>query len=340
MKVLFIGGNGNISWQCTQQALEHGHDVWQLNREQSVLTRRKVQTEVKKIKADIRETEKIKRLMENCFFDVVCDFICFNEEQAQKDIEVFRKHTKHFVFISSESVYKRESYNIPYKENSDRYDLYTCDSSYICGKIKAENTFMEAYKNEGFPVTIIRPAYTYDTIFPISIGHNCFTAAELIKRGYPLLIAGDGCNLWTFTHSSDFASAFIGLIENPDTIGKQFHISTEEWLTWNEQSDIVLRTLQAEKSGIFHVPFEAALELSDIQPREMMFQRMWHNIYCVDKVKEYVSNWSARVPFEDGIQKTVNWLNENKNHKRYVDNLANELMKIYGKYGIEIDEKM
>lgn len=334
MKILFIGGNGNISWYCTQKAIMRGHEVWQLNREQSVVTRRGVQPEVHKLRGDIHQSAQIRTLLDGCHFDIVCDFICFDAEQAQNDISIFKDKTNHFVFISSESVYKRISRNIPYTELSEKYDLDSCDCRYILGKIKAENAFIKAYKEQNFPVTIIRPAYTYDTIFPISVGHNCYTAAELILKGFPLLIAGDGTNLWTFTHSSDFAEAFVRLIENPDTIGESFHISTEEWLTWNEQSEIILRALNSKKSGVFHIPFEDALQLEDIQPKEMMYQRMWHNIYCVNKVKEYVPNWSTKVCFEEGIQKTINWLNEDIHHKRHVDRLEEAIMNIYRKYRV------
>lgn len=337
MKILFIGGNGNISWYCTQEAIKHGHEVWQLNREQSLSTRREIQKEVHKLKGDINESENIKRLLEGCYFDVVCDFICYNGEQAKQAMEIFKNRTKHFVFISSEAVYKRVSYNIPYKETSEKYDMDLSECKYIRGKLEAEQVFEEAYKEREFPITIIRPAYTYDTIFPTSIGHNCFTVADLIMKGYPLLVAGDGTNLWTFTHSSDFARAFISLIELPDIKGEVFHISTEEWLSWNEQSEIVLNALGMDKSNIFHVPFQDALKLEKIQPKELMYQRMWHNIYCVDKVKNYVPDWSAKVSFEEGIQKTIRWLEAKQGRKRYIESLKKEIMNIYTYYGVSKD---
>lgn len=334
MKILFIGGNGNISWQCTQKAIERGHDVWQLNREQSIKTRRKVQTEVHKIKADIRKVDEVKKVLEHSHFDIVCDFICFNEEHAQNDIEIFSKITDHFVFVSSESVYKRNSKNIPYTEESKKYDMDKCDCEYIYGKLVAEKTFLKANEEQHFPVTIVRPAYTYDTIFPISVGHNCYTAARLILEGYPLLIAGDGNNLWTFTHSIDFANAFVPLIENRDTIGECFHISTDEWLTWNEQSELVLKALEVEENRMIHVPYDYALTLDDIQPREMMFQRMWHNIYCTKKIKDYVPGWKATISFEEGIRKTSDWLNEEEIRKRFVPRLEKSLLEIYRKLGV------
>lgn len=336
MKILFIGGNGNISWYCTQTAIDRGHEVWQLNREQSVLTRREVQPEVHKIKGDMREVEQIKRLLEHAFFDVVCDFICFNAEQAKADIEIFRKKTNHFFFISSESVYQRDDRlnPPPYTEQSKTYDADACGCDYIAGKMGAEAVFRNAYAEEKFPVTVVRPSYTYDTIFPVSIGHNCFTAPSLILEGYPLLIAGTGKNLWPFTHSSDFARAFIRLAEIPESVGECFHISTDELLSWNEQSEIVLKALRAESSGVFHVPYQDALGFNKIQPREIMVQRMCDTRLSVGKLREYVPDWSASVPFEAGIQRTVRWLEERPVHKRKVERIADALHEIYGKYNI------
>lgn len=335
MKILFIGGNGNISWHCTQLAIERGHEVWQLNREISVVTRRRVQPQVRKLKGDMREVEAIKVLLEHCSFDVVCDFICYNGEHAKHDVEIFRDKTKHFMFVSSDSVYKRDPLKNTdfYTEESEKYGA-SCGCDYITGKLDAEQVFMEAYHQTGFPVTIIRPSYTYDTIFPISIGHNCFTAPELILKGYPLLIAGDGNNLWSFTHSSDFAAAFIGLAENPDTIGASFNIATEEHISWNEQSDLVLRVLGAQASGVFHVPFEDALTLEKIQPKVMMIQRMRNNFICVKKMKEYLPDWAAKISFEEGIQKTVGWLNEDSRHKRHVESIYKALIAVYERCGI------
>ena len=335
MKILFIGGNGNISWHCTQTAIERGHEVWQLNREISVVTRRRVQPQVHKLKGDMREAEAIKALLEHSSFDVVCDFICYNGEHAKHDVEIFHDKTKHFIFISSESVYKRNP-GIDtefYTEDSEQYDT-SCECEYIIGKLEAEQIFMDACRQRGSPITIVRPSYTYDTIFPVSIGHNCFTAPELILKGYPLLIAGDGDNQWSFTHSSDFAAALVGLAENKDTVGTSFNIGAEERLSWNDQSALVLKALGAEASGTFHVPCKDALTLEAIQPRVMMFHRMRNNSSCVEKVKTYVPGWAPKVSFEEGIQKTVRWLNEDARHKRHVDQIHNALMAVYERYGI------
>lgn len=332
MKILFIGGNGNISWYCVQKALERGHDVWELNRAQTLSTRRKIQKEVNKITADIHNKKAMNLILADSQFDIVVDFICFNRQDALNDIELFAHKTKHFVFISSEAIYKRAGKNLPFKENCEVNALDKV-SKYIGGKIEAEEAFMTAYRNVGFPVTIVRPSYTYDTIVPVSIGHNCFTAPNLFLQGYPALIAGDGTNLWSFTHSKDFANAFIPLIEQRETIGQAFHITTNEWLSWNEEMEILFNALGIKEYRSIHVPYKEALELDYFQPKDLMGQRMWHNIYDTSKVREYVPDWKAKISFEEGIKETIEWLFLSDVHRRINPNHESELKRLYKLYG-------
>lgn len=331
MKLLFIGGNGNISWYCVQEAIKRKHDVWELNRSQTLGTRRDIQIEVHKLTADIHNIDQVKKLLEGAYFDAVIDFICYNEKDALEAIDIFKDKTAHFFFISSEAVYKRAGKNLPFNENCEQNDPEQIDA-YVSGKIRAEMAFKKAMHEDDFPVTIIRPAYTYDVIVPVSIGHNCFTAPTKYLEGKPALIAGDGTNIWAFTHSKDFAKALIPLIENPDTVGEAFHIATDEWLSWNEEMEILFRALGIPSYTAIHIPYEEALLLNYFQPRDLMAQRMWHNIYDTTKVKDYVPGWKAKVSFEEGIAETIKWLNEKDIRRRFNVKHSDELDKLYSKY--------
>ncbi|MDR2439554.1 MAG: NAD-dependent epimerase/dehydratase family protein [Planctomycetaceae bacterium] len=332
MKVLFIGGNGNISWYCVQESLQMEHEVWILNRNATSKTRRDIQPEVHKLNGDIRNRNEITNLLKNKTFDVVADFICYNKEHAELDIELFRDKTKQFIFISSESVYKRESKNLPYQENCPQNDPFS-SCSYIAGKILAEQTFLKAYQTFRFPVTIVRPGYTYDTIVPVALGGNCFTAPNRFIHGKPVLIAGDGTNLWTFTHSSDFASAFVKLLGNRITIGEAFHITSDEWLTWNEMTHILLDTLNIKYPQYIHIPFQAVLHSKlAVNQKDMLYQKMWHNIYDLSKIRQLIPDWKIKVPFKQGIKQTIDWLYEDKIRCRINTNLDELLEELTIKY--------
>lgn len=331
MKILFIGGNGNISWYCVQKAIERGHDVWELNRSQTVRTRRDIQPEVHKITGDIHKVREIKTLLEGSYFDVIIDYICFNEHDAIDAIDIFRGKTGHFVFISSEAVYKRACHNLPFSEDCIQNNPEQM-GAYVGGKIRAEKIFRDAMAEDGFPLTIIRPSLTYDVIVPVSIGQNCFTAPSKFLEGKPALIAGDGTNLLSFTHSKDFASAIIPLVENMDTVGEAFHIATDEWLSWNEEMKILFDVLKIHPFSAIHIPYEEALLIDTFQSKDVVAQRMWHNIYNTSKVKEYVPGWKAKISFEEGIGETIKWLNEKRERKRISDVYSKALDNLYVKY--------
>lgn len=329
MKILFIGGNGNISWHCVQKALDIGHEVWELNRSATLSTRRQIQPQVHKLTCDIHNLFEVKKLLKDLNFDSVCDFICFNEQQAQEAIELFKNKTNQFIYISSEAVYLRKTSNLPFKENCEQYNPEKI-CSYISGKIKAEQVFKTSYEKEQFPITIVRPAYTYDTIVPTPIGQNCYTATKRLLDGFPALVAGDGENLNTFTHSADFANAFIHLIGNKKCIGQDYHISSDEWLTWNDEIRILIENLQIKRK-IINIPKQEALQLPFFE-KDLMYQKMWHNIYDNSKIKRIIPNWTAKKSFSEGIQETITWLNENPIHKRINKNFDKIFDELYSKY--------
>ena len=338
-KILFIGGNGNISWYCVKQALAAGHDVWLMHRGETLATRRTIQEGVHVIHCDARDLTRATSALKGMFFDVVCDFICYNESHALLDIELFQGRTRQFIFISSVVVYRRETQYLPFTEEAPKWQ--DSDYNYATDKIMAERVFMRAHRENDFPITIIRPAHTYDTIVPVPLGHNCFTAPQRYLEGKPMLIAGDGTNLWSLCHSSDFAKALIGVFNHQGTIGEDFHIAGEEWLTWLDIADILLQTLGVTKLEYVHVPVKDILELEVLPTKNMAIsylgkafrgQRMWCDIYDNSKIKSVVPGWSCETSFRSGIKQTFDWLFENEARRRFNSELDLLLENLTVKY--------
>lgn len=332
MKILLIGGYGNISWHCASLALELGHEVWILNRAATRNTRRPPPAGVREIHVDMRDAGAVIAALGRMEFDAVADFICFNADQAQADIDIFGNRTRQFIFVGSDVVYEKRAANLPFREDCPQV-APEISGEYVRGKALAEKAFLSAWKNDGFPATVVRPSYTYDTIFPVSLGHNCFTAPTRYLKGKPVLIAGDGNNIWSFTHSSDFARGFVGLLGNSAAIGESFHIATEEWLTWNEAIDIILDALGVRNPRIVHIPVEDVLRSEFGRQPDLMFSRIWHNIFNVDKIKKFVPGWRARTPFSRGIRRTLAWLYENDAHRRFDPNIDRMLEELTLRYG-------
>jgi len=330
MKILFIGGNGNISWHCATKSQQAGHEVFILNRGATVKTRRPCPINVKHIYADMRDAASVKNALKGMNFDIVADFICYTPEQAHIDINLFRNITKQFIFISSTANYQRTFCKYPITESTP---LYNPCWEYAQNKIDCEKIFLDFYEKENFPITIVRPGHTYDTIIPDAVGNGDWTIAKRMIEGKPVVIHGDGSTLWTVTHSEDFARAFIKLFNNPAAIGEAFHITSDEWLTWRQISEIVALTLGAPKPRFIYVPSEIIAQLNPLIGKGLLGHKTWCDIYDNSKIKSIAKGWQANIKFEQGIQRTIDWLKADNNRQRvnsdlnlFLDNLCKRYM--------------
>lgn len=331
MNILFLGGNGNISWHCVQQALGKGHAVTEWNRGMTRATRRTVQPEVEQLIGDINNEEEARTILGDRSFDVICDFICFDDQQAKERIHLFAGRTKQYIYISSEAVYRRESRYLPFREDTPQYGTDIRDS-YIAGKVRAERSFRESWEKLGFPVTIVRPGYTYDTIIQVPIGQNCFTAPNRFLSDYPLLMLGDGENLCAPMHSRDFAKAFVALIGNPVTIGEDYHIAGEMLITWREMAEELLLALGLPKGNIVFIPRAEGVRITSFYSEIVNRQHMWHYIFDNRKIKSIAKGWRQQITFREGIAETVQWLMEEPVRRRINPRVDAELEKLYQIY--------
>lgn len=331
MKILCVGGYGNISWSCSTLAREHGHEVWLLKRAETRKTRRPPPDGVGEIHADVRSPVAVAAALAGKTFDTVVDFICFDADQARNAVSLFEGRTGHYVFISSDVVYERKTRNLPFTEDCPKGDPAVTDA-YVAGKILAEEVFLAAWRENSFPVTIVRPGYTYDTIVPVAVGGNCFTVPSRYLAGKPALIMGDGIPLRTATHSSDFAAALVGLLGNSAAIGEAFHIAGDEWLTWNDMTDMLLDALGVRNPRIVHISTADVLASKLNRQPTVLAQKAWHNIFDNTKIKRFVPGWKAKIRFAEGIRRTLDWLYENDVHRRFDPALDAVLEELTQKY--------
>ena len=212
MKVLFIGGTGFISAAVSRQAIAKGLDL-------SVLNRGLRQVDLpggRRVKADIRQVNEVRAALQDMPFDVVVDWIAYTPEDIERDLALFQGRVKQFVFISSASAYQKPPTHYLITESTPLHNPFW---NYSRNKIACEERLMRAYRDEGFPITIVRPSLTYDPNFPIAIGGwGCFTLADRLKKGRPIIVHGDGTALWVVTHAEDFGRGFLGLLGSEQAI--------------------------------------------------------------------------------------------------------------------------
>ena len=217
MKILFIGGTGTISMAVSKLLLSQGHTLYLLNRGNRNLS---LSGDLVELKADVNDESRVKELIKELHFDAVADFIAFEPPQLERDYRLFKGKTDQFIFISSASAYQKPLADYRINEGTPLANPYL---EYSRNKIACEDYLMKLYREEGFPVTIIRPSHTYDERSVPMGAHGKNGSYAIVKRmleGKPVLIHGDGTSLWTLTHNSDFAVAMAGLIGNIHAIGE------------------------------------------------------------------------------------------------------------------------
>ena len=348
MKVLFVGGNGNISWHCVEASIALGYEVTILLRGATRLTRRAPNPLTKIIYCDIRNADEVTSALVDLKYDVVCDFLCYSEEHARAAYKLFKGKVGQYIFISSVVVYKRPCSSLPFKENSIKYS--GSEYPYASDKLAAESYFISKFRDEGFPVTIVRPAHTYDTIIPSPLGHNCFTAVDRYLRGLPILIAGDGTNLWSLCHSADFAEGLLSLFGCTSSIGEDYHITGDEWLSWLEISSQISDVLSLDNPRVIPVPAAEVLKIQVPPSKNLAIsylgkafkgQRMWCDIYDNTKIINVSKGWKCKIKFREGFRMTIDWLNEDPVRKRInseLDAILEDLTVRFDYLGYNLNE--
>lgn len=318
MKVLFIGGTGFISTAVSRLAVEKGMELYLLNRGLRSIDIPGSHSVI----ADIHDRQSMLSALQNMQFDVVVDWIAFTPEDIERDLSVFKGCTKQFVFISSASAYQKPPSHYLITESTPLYNPYW---DYSQNKIACEDRLMQAYREEHFPITIVRPSLTYDMNFPIAIGGwGCYTLADRIKKGLPIIVHGDGSSLWVVTHAEDFAKGFIGLLGNEKAIGHAFHITSDEVLTWNQIYQTIAKGLGVE-ANIVHIPSDYIVRVAPEMTGRLFGDKAWSAVFDNSKIKSFAPGFKATIPFSEGIKRTLQWFDEDEKRKR-VDEAVNKFM--------------
>ncbi|MFP4144864.1 MAG: SDR family oxidoreductase [Phycisphaeraceae bacterium] len=312
MKVLFIGGTGNISTACSELAVERGMDLYLLNRGQ-----REVEIAgAKSIVADIHDPAEAAKAVEGHTFDAVVNFIAFSEADIERDLALFGGRAKQYVFISSASVYQKPLVHPIVTESTPLRNPYW---EYARKKIACEERLNRAYREEGFPAVIVRPSLTYDTVIPLAIGSwGDVTMIERMRQGRPVVVQGDGSSLWTITHAADFAKGLVGLLGNQEAVGHPFHITSDELLTWDQIWQYTAAAAGCE-AKIVHVPSDFIAEVAPGQKGGLLGDKSWSAIFDNSKIKRFVPGFEATIPYREGIKRTLAWFEEKPGRQRIVD---------------------
>ena len=325
MKALFIGGTGNISSACSQLALERGVELYLLNRGQSL---RPLPEGARVINADIRDPNAVREALGSMRFDVVADFIAFTPQHIETDLQLFRGRTGQYFFISYASAYQTPPATLPVTEAAI---LDNPVWQYSRDKAACEERLLRAYREEKFPFTVVRPSHTYSAVYvPV---HGNWTTIDRMLRGLPVIVHGDGTSLWTLTHSSDFAKGFVGLMGNSHAIGEVYHITSDEWLTWNQIHEI-LASAAGVQPELVHVPSDLIAVYDPIWGESLLGDKAHSFILDNSKIKRVVPDFVCTTPFSRGAEEIIAWHRANPARQQVDENfnaICERILRAYAK---------
>jgi nucleoside-diphosphate-sugar epimerase len=325
MNVLFIGGTGKISTAVSREAVARGFNLTLLNRGQQKIEIPGCRTLV----ADIHHPQAIAAILNTMKIDVVVDWIAFTPDDIERDLSLFGNRVGQYIFISSAAVYQKPPSHHVVTELTPISNPYW---DYARNKIACEERLMQAFRDEGFPVTIVRPSFTYDRYMPVAIGgFGCYTLAERMKKGKPIIVHGDGSSLWVMTHAEDFARGLLGVIGNSHAVGQAFHITSDEVLTWNQIYQTIAGALGVE-ANIVHIPSDFIVRCAPRLTGTLLGDKTWSVIFDNSKLKKYVTDFRAVIPFHEGIRRAVAWFDADNTRRRVDDSIQKEMDDVVSAY--------
>jgi len=312
MRVLFIGGTGNISSACTRLAVEQGIELYLFSRGQSAGPS---SDRIHFIRGDIRDGRSAAEVLSGLMFDVVVEWVAYEPQHVEIDIELFTRRTAQYVFISSASAYQKPPACYRVTESTPLCNPFW---QYSRNKIACEQRLVREFQDRGFPVTIVRPSYTYgETWIPCVVAGHGYTLVDRIRKGKKVIVHGDGQSLWTMTHNTDFARGLMSLLGSREAIGESFHITSDEVLTWDQ----IFRSIGAAAGAepdIVHIPSDFINAFDPVTGAGLLGDKTWSVVFDNTKIKRFAPAFRATVPFREGVQRSVDWFDENAG-RRVVD---------------------
>ncbi|MFA5263069.1 MAG: SDR family oxidoreductase [Opitutaceae bacterium] len=318
MRILFIGGTGNISTACSQLAFARGHDLTLLNRGKHA----QPLAGAKVIVADLHDESATATALGGRTWDAVVNFIAFTPEDIERDLRLFRGRTVQYVFISSASVYQRPIAHYLITESTPLANPFW---EYARNKIACEDRLTRALSENAFPCVIVRPSYTYgETWVPLAINNSqrSYTVVDRMRRGRPVIVPGDGSSLWTLTHSTDFAKGLVGLLGNSRAVGQAFHITSDEVLSWDQCYRAVAEAAGVSEPKLMHIPSDFIAICDPGKSGSLLGDKSTSVVLDNTKIKRFVPDYAATTLFRDGVARSIAWFDADPSRK-LIDEEAN-----------------
>lgn len=298
MKVLYIGGTGEISLACVLASVAAGHDVTVFNRGFRATS---LPREVMLVKGDLRDASSYEELAID-YYDVVCQFLAYTPDAVDRDIAHFGGHCGQYVFISTASAYRKPGSNDAITESTPLENPYW---AYSRSKAECEAHLFAA---DNFPVTVVRPSHTYRERIPSTVIPGDHLVWRL-RNNKPVIVHDDGESLWTLTHATDFAYAFTRLFGEPRALNDAFHITSDDARSWNDILACVAELLGCS-IDIRPVPVPTLVASQPDWEGPLRGDKANSLVFDNTKVKALVPEWRCEVSLRTGVEAAIKKLLE------------------------------
>ncbi len=306
MKILILGGTGNISSEVAACLVERGDTVTLCTSGRKPVPRR-----YEHIKTDRYDADGMREALGGLSFDCAVDFLAYEASQCEIAHNALKGRIGQYVFISSATVYQKPHIVLPITENMPLGNQY---SEYARKKMGSEY-YLQSVHSRDFPVTIVRPSHTFGkTWIPSPLHGSDWTIPARILAGKPVIVHDSGQSLWTLTASSDFASGLSGIIGNNNALGEAFNITSDEHLTWNAIYFEIGLALGQEVQ-IVHVPTAFLAECFPQAAEKLLGDKAQYGVFDNAKIKRFNPSWECKKSFRTAIRESVAWYNENESRR-------------------------
>jgi nucleoside-diphosphate-sugar epimerase len=305
MRILIIGGTGNISTSISHRLLEEGHDLTLFTLPEPGEMDSPIPRGANSILGDRTDYEDFEaKVIEAGSFDCVIDMLCYTPEDARSDIRAFGGRIGQLIFTSTVDVYTKPAKRYPVTEDAERQP--SPEFPYAFNKAKCERIFEAAHQRGDFPVTFIRPTHTYSRFIIHTFGWGTYFLDRL-RRGQPIIVHGDGSSIWVATHSDDVARAYVGVVGNPRTLGKAYHLAADEWMTWDMYHQGLARAIDAPEPTLVHMPTDLLDRVVPKAAEWCVVNFSYNNIFDTTAAKTDLG-FRYTIPWEDGARRAYDWL--------------------------------
>ena len=277
MRVLFLGGPGNISLSAITELLRHGHEVAVLKRSGGGLLGLDGQIRVFLGDRDCPET--LTQVLAVLGPDLVVDATCFEVAQARVLVDALTAHpSQRVVFVSTADVYGCPLSHLPMRED----DPWAAPSGeYAANKLAIERLYQEAFSRGKPHLTIVRPGYALGKTFALTaMGiHQGGPLVARLRAGLPVLSPGDGTTLIDAGAAHNTGRMLAQICADPDSIGEAYTCAHPRAVTYDQYLQAFAEAV-GRPAQIVHVPTDFLLSLDTPEvERSLLPTMMGHHLY-------------------------------------------------------------